>query len=195
MTTDPAAHLFWITSRAAGMTALVAASLSVCLGLLMATRLLKRFTNADLRVTHETLSLVTLAAIAVHGLSLIGDRYMHPSLIDVTVPFAGSYKTGWTAIGIISGWALAALGLSYYARRRIGPERWKRLHRFTALVWVLGLVHSLGEGTDAGQTWFLVTAGIVVAPALTLLLWRIAGGYAARRERGPARAERAPVPG
>ena len=105
MTTDPAPHLFWITSRAAGTTALVAASLSVCLGLLMATRMLKRFSGADLRVTHETLSLVTMAAIAVHGLSLVGDKYMHPSLLDVAVPFAGSYKTGWTTVGIISGWA------------------------------------------------------------------------------------------
>ena len=175
--TDPAPHLFWITSRAAGVTALVAASLSVCLGLLMATRLLKRFGSGDLRVTHETLSLATIVAIAVHGVSLIGDRYMHPTLIDVSVPFAGSYKPGWTAIGIISGWALALLGLSYYARLRIvGPDRWRRLHRFTALAWVLGLVHSLGEGTDAGETWFLVLTGIVVIPAITLLLWRLASG-------------------
>jgi methionine sulfoxide reductase heme-binding subunit len=181
MATDPAPHLFWITSRAAGVTALVAASLSVCLGLLIATRLLKRFTNSDLRVTHETLSLATLVAIGVHGLSLIGDKYMHPSLVDVTVPFAGAYKPGWTAIGIVSGWALAALGLSYYARGRIGVERWRRLHRFTALAWVLGLVHSLGEGTDAGETWFLVTAGIVVVPSLTLLIWRLASSYASDR--------------
>src|SRR5690242_12851456 len=137
MATDPAPHLFWITSRAAGVTALVAASLSVCLGLLIATRLLKRFANSDLRVTHETLSLATLVAIGVHGLSLIGDKYMHPSLVDVTVPFAGPYKPGWTAIGIISGWALTALGVSYYARGRIGVERWRRLHRFTALAWAL----------------------------------------------------------
>ncbi len=43
------------------------------------------------------------------------------------------------------------LGLSYYARARIGVQRWRRLHRFAALAWLLGLVHALGEGTDAGQ--------------------------------------------
>ena len=73
----------------------------------------------------------------------------------------------------MSGWALAALGLSYYARGRIGRDRWRRLHRFTALAWLLGLVHSLGEGTDAGETWFLAMVGIVTVPALVLLLWRI----------------------
>src|SRR5207249_1874994 len=122
MTTDPTPHLFWITSRAAGTAALVVASLAVCLGLLMSTRLLKRFSAADLRVTHETLSLATIVAIAVHGVSLIGDSYMHPSLVDISVPFVGSYRTGWTSTGIVSGWVLAALGLSYYARGRIGIE-------------------------------------------------------------------------
>jgi methionine sulfoxide reductase heme-binding subunit len=173
MTTDPTPHLFWITSRAAGTAALVVASLAVCLGLLMSTRLVKRFKAGDLRVAHETLSLATMVAIAVHGASLIGDRYMHPSLLDVSVPFVGPYKTGWTSVGIVGGWLLVALGLSYYARARIGIERWRRLHRFTALAWLLGLVHSLGEGTDAGQTWFLAMIGIVTVPALVLLLWRM----------------------
>jgi sulfoxide reductase heme-binding subunit YedZ len=173
MTTDPTPHLFWITSRAAGTAALVVASLAVCLGLLMSTRLLKRFKAADLRVTHETLSLATMVAIAVHGVSLIGDKFMHPSLLDVSVPFVGPYRTGWTSVGIVSSWLLVALGLSYYARARIGIERWRRLHRFTALAWLLGLVHSLGEGTDAGQTWFLAMIGIVTVPALVLLLWRM----------------------
>jgi methionine sulfoxide reductase heme-binding subunit len=185
MTTDPTPHLFWITSRAAGTAALVVASLAVCLGLLMSTRLLKRFSAADLRITHETLSLATMVAIAVHGASLIGDQYMHPSLLDVSVPFVGPYKTGWTSVGIISGWVLVALGLSYYARGRIGIERWRRLHRFTALAWLLGLVHSLGEGTDAGKTWFLAMIGIVTVPALVLLLWRMSP--AAHRQPGNGR--------
>jgi sulfoxide reductase heme-binding subunit YedZ len=180
MTTDPTTHLFWITSRAAGTAALVVASLAVCLGLLMSTRLLKRFSTVDLRITHETLSLATIVAIVVHGLSLVGDTYLHPSLTDVSVPFVSSYKTGWTSAGIVSGWVLVALGLSYYARGRIGIERWRRLHRFTALAWLLGLVHSLGEGTDAGETWFLAMIGTVTVPALVLLLWRMSA--AARRQ-------------
>jgi len=172
MVTDPAPHLFWITSRAAGTAALVLASAAVCLGLLMNKRLLRRFTSADLRVTHETLSLATIAAIAIHGIALLGDGFLHPSLADISVPLASSYKTVWTSLGIVSGWALALLGLSYYARARIGVDRWRLLHRFTALAWLAGLAHSLGEGTDAGQTWFLAMIGIATVPALALLLWR-----------------------
>jgi sulfoxide reductase heme-binding subunit YedZ len=171
-------HLFWLLSRAAGSAALVLSSLSVCVGLLMGGRLLKR-KGTDLRVTHEALSLATLATLLVHGLSLLGDGFLHPSLADVAVPFASSYETFWTSAGIVSFWLLALLGLSYYARGRIGQQRWRKLHRYTALAWVLGIAHSLGEGSDAGQTWFLAMTAIVVVPALCLLVVRWAGSSAA----------------
>jgi sulfoxide reductase heme-binding subunit YedZ len=161
-------HLFWITSRAAGIAALVLSSVSVCIGLLMGGRLMKG-RGPDLRATHEALSLATIAALLVHGLSLIGDGYLHLSLADVALPFASGYKTFWTTAGIVAFWAMLTLGLSYYARSKIGVQRWRRLHRFTALAWVLGVMHSLGEGTDAGQTWFLAMTAIVVVPPLCLL--------------------------
>ena len=62
-------------------------------------------------------------------------------------------------MGIVGGWMMIILGLSFYARGRIGQQRWRKLHRFTALAWILGLAHSLGEGTDAGKLWFLVATG------------------------------------
>jgi sulfoxide reductase heme-binding subunit YedZ len=169
-----APHLFWVTSRAAGTTALIVSSVAVSVGLLMSTRLYKRVRGPDLRVLHEVLSLTTIVAIVVHAAALLGDQFLHPSLLDVSVPFASSYKTGWTTLGIVAGWSLILLGLSYYARARIGQQRWRKLHRFTALAWVLGMAHSLGEGTDAGQLWFLAMVAIVAVPALVLLLGRLA---------------------
>jgi methionine sulfoxide reductase heme-binding subunit len=165
-------HLFWITSRAAGTAALLLSSLSVCVGLLMGSRLRR---GPDLRVTHEALSLATLVALLVHGLTLLGDGFLHPSLGDISIPFLSGYKTLWTTTGIIGFWTMLLLGLAYYARARIGVQRWRVLHRFTALGWILGLVHALGEGTDAGQMWFLAMTAIVVVPAIGLLLVRWLG--------------------
>ena len=180
-------HLFWITSRAAGTAALLLSSTSVGVGVTMGGRLWKG-RGVDLRVAHEALSLATIAAIVVHGVSLLGDSFLHPSLADIAIPFASSYREPWMAIGIIAGWATILLGLSFYARGRIGQERWKKLHRFTALAWILGIAHSLGEGTDAGQRWFLVGLGVVVLPALGLLLMRHATTPAPQPARVPARA-------
>jgi sulfoxide reductase heme-binding subunit YedZ len=169
LATAVAPYLFWIASRAAGIAALALSSCSVCLGLLMSRRTVKGH-RLDLRVAHEALSLATLAALVVHGLTLIGDGYLHPNLSDVAVPFLSSYETLWTSTGIIAFWVLAALGISYYARRSIGVRRWRKLHRFTAFAWLMGVAHSLGEGTDAGQAWFLAMTAIVVLPPLALLL-------------------------
>jgi methionine sulfoxide reductase heme-binding subunit len=167
-------HLFWLTSRAAGIAALALSSLSVGMGLLMGGRVLKG-RRPELRVTHEALSLATIVALVVHGLTLLGDSYVHPSLLDISIPFLSGYKTLWTSMGIVAFWALLALGLSYYARARIGVQRWRTLHRFTALAWILGVAHSLGEGTDAGQAWFLAMSAVVILPALALLLSRLLG--------------------
>jgi methionine sulfoxide reductase heme-binding subunit len=163
-------HFFWITSRAAGVAALLAASAAVALGLMMSLRLRK---GPDLRVLHEALSLATMVALAVHAFALLGDSYLKPSLADVTIPFAGSYARWWTGLGIVGGWMFVILGLSYYLRGRIGPARWRKLHRFTALAWVLGIVHALGAGTDAGAAWFLLAAAMVVVPAAALLARRL----------------------
>ncbi len=180
--TDPTPHLFWITSRAAGTTALLLASASVSFGLLMGAKFLKRL-GPDRLAIHEILGLSTMVAIAVHGLSLIGDTYLRPTLLDVTVPFLSSYKTVPTAIGIIAGWGTIMLGLSYYVRKHIGAARWKIIHRFTLLTWALGLVHTFTEGTDAGQPWFIALVLAASLPPLVLLGMRIARRNPAARHR------------
>jgi methionine sulfoxide reductase heme-binding subunit len=170
-------HVFWITSRAAGTVALVLSSLAVGAGILIGARggALRGF-GGDTKALHEALSLATLIAVAVHGLALLGDHYLHPTVFDISIPFTGGYRPFWTGIGVVAGWGLAALGLSYYARASIGQGRWRSLHRYTALFWLLGIGHSLGAGTDAGQLWFLAMLAIPAAPALVLLLGRLSRG-------------------
>jgi sulfoxide reductase heme-binding subunit YedZ len=169
MTANPSTHLFWITSRAAGTTALVLSSAAVGFGLVMGGKLLKGG-GPDRRRIHEILSLSVMFAIAVHGLALVGDKFLHPSLLDVTVPFVSSYKSLATSTGIVAGWGMIVLGLSYYLRARIGNQRWKLIHRFTLLAWLGGLVHTFAEGTDAGQTWFIALIELTAAPAVVLLV-------------------------
>jgi sulfoxide reductase heme-binding subunit YedZ len=167
-----AVHAFWITSRAAGVVALLASSAAVTAGLLMGGRFVSR--TIDLRVIHEALSLTTLVALAVHALSLLGDSFLHPSVADIAIPFASGYQRFWMAVGITGGWMLVLLGLSYYVRGRIGAARWRSLHRFTALAWLLGIAHALGQGTDASTMWFLIGLAAFALPPLVLLAARLA---------------------
>ena len=164
-------HLFWITSRAAGGAALILASASVGVGLMVSSK--RRSSNKrDMRAIHEALSLTTLAMVALHGLALLGDSFMRPGLTGIAIPFAGSYRPLWTGIGIVAGYGLAILGASYYQRDRIGAARWRRLHRLTAVFWLAAVVHTIGAGSDAGEIWFLAISGALVIPAALLLTLR-----------------------
>jgi sulfoxide reductase heme-binding subunit YedZ len=169
-----ASHLMWVTSRAGGMAALFASSASVGLGIAMVLRLGPRL--GDTKVVHEALALATIVALLVHGLALMGDGYLRASLVDVAVPFVGPYRPLWNGIGIIGGWGLITFGLGHYARHRIAPDRWRQLHRLTAVAWLLGVVHSFGTGSDAHREWFLIFSGVVVAPAGILIARRVLRG-------------------
>ena len=192
--TDPAPHLFWITSRAAGGAALLLTSLAVGLGLLMSGRGV-RGRALELRTAHEAVALAAMAAIVVHAAALLGDGFLHPSVADVTVPFASGYKTIWTTMGIVAGWGTILLGLAFYARRWIGAQRWRALHSFTALAWVLGVGHSLGEGTDAGRLWFLAMTGLAVVPVAALMFTRALAHPAPPASTAPAVRAGTPVRG
>jgi sulfoxide reductase heme-binding subunit YedZ len=170
-------HVFWITSRASGIAALLLASAAVGLGLALGGRVAGT-RSQDLRPLHEALSLATLVALVVHAVSLLGDGFLHPSLADITVPFVSGFHRFWMTTGIVAGWLLIILGLSFYARARIGVQRWRKLHRYTALAWILSIGHALGQGTDAGRIWFLTAVGMVVLPTLWLLVERHAGAFA-----------------
>ena len=176
---SPDQHLFWITSRAAGSAALITASVSVAVGILLSSRRSGSTPLSELRPVHEALSLATLGLIAIHGLSLLGDHFLKPGLLGIAIPLVGPYRPIWTGIGIVAGYGLAALGLSYYRRDAIGVVRWRRLHRYTALFWLLGVAHTLGSGSDRSQAWFLLLIGAAVVPAAVLVAGRVGRGLAA----------------
>jgi sulfoxide reductase heme-binding subunit YedZ len=181
---DPTHYLFWLTSRAAGVTAFALASVSVGLGLTMAGRLARGPGRAKLlRAIHEQTALGALIAIVVHGVALLGDRWMHPGVVGISVPFAMGYRPLATGIGIIAGYLAALLGLSFYARRRIGARLWRKAHRFTVAVWLLAAIHAITAGTDASTPWMRAILVASAVPIAGLFAARRAGG---RRKRRPA---------
>ena len=120
---NPLDYGWWLASRSAGVVSLTAVSISVIIGLLMANGLpRKRGMKRKLLSLHESTALAGLVAIVVHGLTLLGDSFMHPSLTNIAVPFTLSYRPGFTGLGIIAGWMAMFLGLSFYARKSIGAK-------------------------------------------------------------------------
>ena len=193
----PLDHVWWLASRSSGLLALALVTFSAIIGLSMSGKMMRRepgegspsiLTPRNLMKTHELTSLAAMIAIGVHGVTLLGDAYLHPTLSQLAVPFTIGYRTFYTGLGIIGGYLTVILGLSFYMRQRIGTNRWKTIHRFTLVAYVLSVIHTLGAGSDGGSLW-LQTAVLGSASLITLLLFaRIASANAASGSAAQSRA-------
>ena len=187
---DPGQHIWWLASRASGIVALGLITASVALGLAMANKLMR---GRNYAAVHEHLSIAGLAAIAIHGLTLLGDPWLHPGVSAIAVPFAISYRPAFTGLGIVGGYLAAALGLSFYVRRRIGSKLWRKLHRLTVAAYVLALVHTLGAGTDADSAWLRAFMFATALPIAVMLAMRMIPSRKPARERPQVRATGGPA--
>ena len=178
----------WVTARAAGIAALLASSLALSAGLLMALKpAVLRRGRVELRAAHEALALATMGLIAVHGLAICLDPFLTAGIVETLVPFGSAYKPLGTALGQLAGYGFLGLGATFYVRRSIGSQRWRRAHRVIPVFWVLALGHALLTGTDTLTWWFLAAAATPVLAGLALLATRWGKPYGA----GAARSERA----
>jgi methionine sulfoxide reductase heme-binding subunit len=179
----------WSVDRAAGIAALLLATSSIVAGTFVGARaagdrapLLPR---ADLRPLHEALALATLAAIAIHLVSFAVDGFFKAGLTGALVPFASPFRPVAVTAGQVAAYGIAVLSLTYYARRRIGPARWRVVHRAIAAFWGLAVIHSAFAGSDALRPWLVL---VTVPPVV------VAIGLVARRHASRAAAS-APQPG
>jgi sulfoxide reductase heme-binding subunit YedZ len=196
MTRDPMDYGWWLASRASGLVALALITLSVGIGLAMAGRAFQRPGLArKLMAVHEHAALAGLIAIAVHAIALLGDTWLNPGPAGIAVPFVMDYEPVFTGLGIVGGYLAAALGLSFYARRRIGAKLWRKLHRATILVYVLSVIHTLGAGSDASESWLQAAMLVTGAPILYLLVVRMLPAPRPQRRREERRTGTSAIPG
>jgi methionine sulfoxide reductase heme-binding subunit len=184
----PANYVWWLAGRSAGFVAMALVTCSVILGLAMATRAVPARQRRDAVRLHQHLALIALAAIAAHGLFLAADPWLRAGVKGIVVPFAIGYRPLWTGLGIVGAYLAAILALSFYVRKRIGVRLWRRLHRFTVVVYALSLVHSLGSGTDASIPLVRDAMLASTLPVLFLLALRLLRSRERAASRPPERA-------
>ena len=182
-------HGWWLASRASGVVALVLVTFSVGVGLAMSSKVMRGpGLSRKLMALHEHTALAGLIAIAIHGITLLGDSWLRPGVAGVAVPFVLDYRPFFTALGIIAGYLAVLLGLSFYLRQRIGAKLWRKAHRAAVAVWVLGLVHALGAGSVTTAIWFRWWV-IATTPLIGgLLVARVLESRAPKEAGAPAKA-------
>ncbi len=158
---------YWYLSRGAGLVSYMLLWATTAWGLLVSSKLVKGLIAAPFAASlHEFLSLTTLSFAAFHGLVLLGDRYINFSLINVVYPFAATYRPSWVGLGQMGFYLTAALVLSFYARKSVGPRTWRAVHYLAFPAYGLVLVHGMTSGTDTSalpvQAMYLATGTAIV---------------------------------
>jgi len=177
----------WYASRATGVVSLLLLTAVVLLGVLVNRqgRLpgLPRFVVTGL---HRSISLLSVAFIAVHVITAIADPYVSIRLTAAVIPFTSAYKPFWLGLGAVSLDLIAALIVTSLARAHISRKLWRGVHWLAYAAWPVALAHGVGSSTDLQRgllLWLAVGCTLAVAGAVT---WRLAGAA-----RDVPRAERA----
>jgi predicted ferric reductase len=159
----------WLVSRVAGLTAFVAVSLDVILGLLVSTRTLSRlFAKGAAVELHRWLSPVALALVLGHGVLLLADGYIRFDVLAVLVPFASPYRPVAVAVGVVAAYLALVVHVSFALRKRIGVKMWRRLHALSFAVLIGAAAHGLLAGSDRGSVWLVYAVPLAITLALVL---------------------------
>jgi predicted ferric reductase len=178
----------WALGRGTGVVALVVLTLSVVLGILSRSgRPWAGLGRFGLNEVHRTAALTGVGLIAVHVVSLLFDPYAQLEVVDLVVPFAGTYRPLWLGLGTLAIDLLAVITVVSLLRHLVGPRVFRTVHWLTYALWPVALLHGLGTGTDAGSLWMDAVAVTCSAVVLAAVTWRLLPAYA---ERGRTRTAR-----
>lgn len=168
-------QVFWYVSRGSAIAAYALLWISLLMGLVMSNRLSRWWPGvAAAYDLHQFVSLAGMFFVALHALILMGDQYIHYSLLQVLLPFASQqYKPLFIGLGQLGLYLWLILVLSFYIRQRLGQRTWRALHYVGFIAYLFALVHGLASGSDTALPWmqgiYWATGGIL----LFLLVLRI----------------------
>jgi hypothetical protein len=187
-------HRFWSFPllQATGLAGLIWAYVGVALGLFVSGKSVSwmRLTRPQIDRLHRQISLLVLALMGVHvattALDAMGDGWK-----TITIPWQWSNQgwpqavTGYTT-GIVAFYLALLLGPTYYLRRFIGVTRWRFLHRFVVVVYILSFWHTMILGLDISHYgWVRPFMWAMQVPLLLLFARRLLEPAASGRGLSP----------
>lgn len=168
----------WAVGRMSGFVALALFTMTVLLGILTRSgRPLLAIPRFSLTLLHRNLSLLATVFLLLHVGTLLLDSYAQLNIVDVVVPFLGSFKPFWQGLGTVALDLVLALVVTGLLRHRIGQRAFRAVHWFSYAMWPIALGHAIGNGTNGGNGWFLTGAAMAVLLLAAATAWRVSAAF------------------
>lgn len=169
----------WYLGRGTGVVSMVLLTLVVALGIAARSgRPLPGLPRFAVVAVHRSASLLAVALVAVHVVTMVVDPYAQLDLLAAVVPFTSGAQPFWYGLGAVALDLVVALIVTSLLRRRIGPRVWRGVHWLAYAAWPVALAHGLGSGSDVGAAWMQVLTGVCVASVAAAVLWRTRDRFA-----------------
>jgi sulfoxide reductase heme-binding subunit YedZ len=178
----------WAFGRVSGIVALVLFTASVVLGIITRSgRPLPGLPRFSISLLHRNIALLASTFIVLHVGSLMLDSFARLKVVDIVVPFLGSFKPFWQGLGTVAVDLLIAIVVTSLFRKQFGARVFRVIHWSTYAMWPIALAHSIGNGTNGTSRWFLLLSAASIAVVLGAVIWRTSTRFtesAAARQGG-----------
>lgn len=143
-------QFWWYLTRAAGLMGYFLIWLSTAWGLVVSSKILDRIMDRGFTYDfHEYLSWLGLAFIGTHVIVLMADNYLPYTVWQVLIPFLSPYRPLWVGVGVIALYLSILVTVTFYLKKRIGAELFRRIHYLSLAAYVGATLHGFYAGTDS----------------------------------------------
>ncbi len=143
-------QIWWYVTRAAGLTGYFLIWLSMVWGFAIPSKIFQPILEGIFSYDfHEHLSLLGLGFVILHVVVLMFDKYLPYNIIQILIPFTGTYRPLWVGVGIISFYLLLLVTFTFYLRQRIGAQAFRSIHLLSLVGYLGATMHGLFAGTDS----------------------------------------------
>jgi sulfoxide reductase heme-binding subunit YedZ len=174
----------WYLGRGSGVVSLVLLTVVMVLGIGSRSGRpvfgLPRFAVVAL---HRSASLMAVAFLAIHVVTLLLDPQAELRLVDLVVPFDAAFRPLWMGWGTLGLDVMAAVVVTSLLRQRIGVRVWRAVHWLAYVSWPVAILHTVGTGTDRSSWWLVTLTGLSIAAVGSALIWRLGEGFGRPRSR------------
>jgi methionine sulfoxide reductase heme-binding subunit len=169
----------WYVTRTMGVSAYVALSFSVILGMLRSVaRKSSERISWIVDELHQFVATVAGVFVAGHLLVLLFDPFLPFAFINLLLPINEPYKPTGVAYGIFGFYAVVVLLVSSWLRRRMRYSWWRGIHYVSFFAFAMVTLHGWFTGSDSGEPWMRAIYAFATASVLFLTLVRFFVGGA-----------------